>query len=255
MIKLAKEIGIDGTLIEKLEALGYSGYDLNLLEASDDLTRLAICLNYAKAVTAETYRKLNIPREIFIDTLHDVAIWCENNCNRGLKNYCWILNHLKAELFKIGRLQYQLYKCDNDTLEYDYLPFDIGDNLIYVHIPQGEKLIYRDCLISLKSAKEFFERHFPEFEYEFFFTESWLMYRENQLFMIPDSNILQFQTLFDIVYSVPDDEQAIQRIFGKRRKHPIFYPAKTALQKQAKRFMLKGGMLGTGIGIISRNDL
>ena len=255
MIKLANEIGIDAALIEKLKALKDIDADLSALEESNDLMRLAICLKYAAEVTAEKYNRKNIPREVFIDTMHDIAVWCENNDNKGLKNYEWIQNHLHAELFKIGRLQYQMYKCENETLEYDCLPFSRGDNLIYVHIPQGEPLIYRDCLMSLQLAKRFFEEHYPEFEYDYFFSESWLMYRDNQLFMSPDSNILQFQMLFDIVYSVPDDKQAIERIFGKRRRHPVFYPERTTLQRQAKRFMLKGGVLGKGIGILSKSDI
>ena len=35
--------------------------------------------------------------------------------------------------------------------------------------------------------------------------------------MNSSSNILQFSTLFDLVYSVEDDRQAIERIFGKRK--------------------------------------
>ena len=49
-------------------------------------------------------------------------------------------------------------------------------------------------------------------------------------------NILQFQSLFDIVMSSTDDRQAIERIFGKRRLIKKNYPENTSLQKRAKRF-------------------
>lgn len=255
MIELANEIGLDKALIDKLEKTDITDITLDNLDNYNDLTRLAVCLNYAKNITQKEYEKLAIPREIFIDTMHDIAIWCENNGNKGLKNHKWICNHLQLELFKIGRLQYQMYKCENDTLDYVCLPFDYGDNLVYIHIPQGEKLRYEACLQSLSQAKQFFEEYFPKFEYTYFFCESWLLYRENQLFMSPDSNILQFQLLFDIVYSAPDDKQAIERIFGKKHILPLLYPEKSSLQKQARRFITKGGKLGIGIGLIHKSDI
>ena len=254
MNKLAKEIGLSDELIAKLNDIS-AGCNLDKLEKSDDLTRLAICLNYAAKVTEKEYEKRGIPRDIFIDTMRDITLWCENNGGRGLRNYKWIQNHLKCELFRIGRLQYQLCKSEDDKLQYDFLPIHYGDNIVYVHIPQGEPLEYTACLKSLMKAKLFLFSYFPAFEYEFFFCESWLLYRENQLFMQPDSNILQFQLLFDIVYSVPDDRQAIERIFGKRHLFKALYPENTSLQLSAKRFMQHGGKLGIGIGIINKNDI
>lgn len=227
----------------------------SVLSTCDDLTRLAVCLYYAENITKAEYIKKGISLDIFVDTMDDIAIWCENNDNKGLKNYNWIKNHLKMELFKIGRLQYQLYKCNNTTLDYNFLPFSKGDNLIYVHIPQGEKLEYSKCVESLQMAKAFFNKHYNNFEYRFFFCESWLLYGENFQFMSPSCNILQFQSLFDIVYSVPDDKQAIERIFGKRQLFKNKYPDNTTLQRQAKNFMRAGNKLGIGIGIIDKNDI
>ncbi|MBR3148860.1 MAG: DUF5596 domain-containing protein [Eubacterium sp.] len=255
MLELASKIGLDASLIDKLTTLTDIDADLSRLPSADDVTRLAICVKYAKKITEKEYKSKGIPDNIFIDTMHDIAVWCENNGNKGLKNYSWIEHHLKCELFKIGRLQYQMYRCDNDSLDYDCLPFDYGENLIYVHIPQGERLIYSECLKSLMNAKLFFLSYFSDFKYRYFFSESWLLYRENQLFMAADSNILQFQLLFDIVYSAPDEAQAIERIFGKKRILKSLYPENTSLQRRAKRYMKRGGKLGIGIGIIDKNDI
>lgn len=227
----------------------------SVLKNHNDITRLAVCLCYAVKYTKGEYDKLGVSYDIFYDTMQDINIWCINNDNKGLKNYNWIKNHLKLELFKIGRLQYQFCVCNNTTLDYSRLPFDKGDNLLYVHIPQGEKLIFSDCVSSLQQSKDFFEKYFPEFQYRFLFSESWLLYSENFLFMSPSSNILQFQSLFDIVYSVPIQKQAIERIFGKRQFFKSKYPTNTSLQRQAKNFMLSGNKLGIGIGIIDKLDI
>lgn len=73
--------------------------------------------------------------------------------------------------------------------------------------------------------------------------------------MKPSCNILQFQSLFDIVVSSPDDRQAIERIFKKRRFIKKFYPENTSLQQNAKQYMMAGNKLGTGFGIIDKTEL
>ena len=223
--------------------------------AKNDMIKLAVALLYSVEFTYPKYQKAVISDEIYFETMKDIAVWCENNNNKGLKNLPWIKNHLNFELFKLGRLQFQIYKCDNRTLNYDLLPFNFGENLIYVHIPQGEKLVYAECVNSLKNAKSFFGEYFPNYDFDYFFCESWLLYGENWQFMNSSSNILQFSTLFDLVYSVEDDRQAIERIFGKRKIIKSKYEEKTTLQRNAKRFMQNGGKLGVGIGILNKNDI
>ena len=221
----------------------------------NDMIKLAVALLYSVEFTYPKYQKAVISDEIYFETMKDIAVWCENNNNKGLKNLSWIKNHLNFDLFKIGRLQFQIYKCDNRTLNYDLLPFNFGENLIYVHIPQGEKLVYAECVNSLKNAKRFFGEYFPNYDFDYFFCESWLLYGENWQFMNSSSNILQFSTLFDLVYSVEDDRQAIERIFGKRKIIKSKYEEKTTLQRSAKRFMQNGGKLGVGIGILFKGDI
>lgn len=225
------------------------------LSAKSDLMRLGVCVSYAAKYTYPQYERLGIGENVFFDTMGDIALWCYNNKNKGLKNYNWIKNHLNCELFRIGRLQFQLYVCNNRTFEYDCLPFDYGARLVYIHIPQGEKLIYSDCVKSILDAKAFFEKYFPDYEYEFFFCESWLLFDENYLFMEPSCNILQFQALFTIVFSNNDDAQAIERIFGKKRLIKSLYPENTSLQKSAKKYMLGGNKMGIGIGLIAKDEI
>lgn len=224
------------------------------LRNKSDLVRLAVMLECTRKLK-DTYKTLNIDDQIFFDTLDDIRIWCENNNNAGLKNYNWIKNHISCQLFKIGRLQYQLFTCKSKMLKYNLLPFNYGEKVIYVHIPQGERLIYGDCVESLKMAKGFFEKYFPDYNYRFFFCESWLLYDENYQFMLPSCNILQFSSLFDVVYSSANDAQAIERIFGKRCFNKKKYPENTTLQKNAKSYILNGGKLGVGIGVIDKSDI
>ena len=89
-------------LTERCKANGFAS-----LCAVGDLMRLAVCVDYAQKYTLPFYEKKGIPLSVFYDTMADISVWCENNDNKGLKNYNWLKNHLKGELFKVGRLQYQ----------------------------------------------------------------------------------------------------------------------------------------------------
>ena len=264
MIELIDNLNLDNNLKDKAKDLARKDKvnvlmcakscnegNFDVLQGKDDLFILVVLIE-CMSKTLEKYKSLGIDEKVFYDTFDDIRIWCENNSNKGIKNYNWIKNHIMCQLFKIGRLQFQFYVCNNDTLNFELLPFEYGDNLIYIHIPQGEKLEYSECVKSLQEAIRFFNRYFPEYKYDFFFCESWLLYEDNWLFMERSSNILEFSTLFDVMYNVEDDSQAIERIFGKRRRLVSMYPEKTTLQKNAKSHLRNKGRLGLGIGLIEK---
>lgn len=264
MINLAKEIGLDLTVISRLssltpkenkkaEALAAKCLegDFSCLKKEKPFIRLAVVLICAVRLR-ERYAEKGISDEVFLDTMSDIKIWCENADNKGVKNYGWLKNHLKLELFRLGRLQFQLYECKNKTLNYKKLPFSYGEKLIYVHIPQGERLDTERCKASFRKAETFFKKYFPEYEYKWYFCESWLLYEGNREFMAKDSNILAFASLFDHCYSVKVDVQTIERVFGKRRLLKRSYPEGTALQRSLKKYMLSGGRAGVGISVIDR---
>ena len=102
-------------------------------------------------------------------------------------------------------------------------------------------------------ADEFFSKYFSEYNYKYYFCESWLLFDGNREFMAEDSNIVKFMSLFDICYSVKIDVQAIERIYGKPKLFKKKYNENTDLQKRAKTYMLEGNKLGIGVGVIDRN--
>ena len=261
MIELAKKLTLNNSLIEKLRLLSgkelkridtcfekCSRGDFSCLKKESDIIRLAVILKCAVKVK-EKYQKAGVSDKIYYDTMSDIKIWCENNGNKGIKEYGWLKNHVSFELFRLGRLQFQLYECKNRTLFYNKLPFSYGEKLVYVHIPQGEKLLKENCLASFTQAKDFFNKYFPDYKYKYYFCESWLLYEGNRDFMDESSNIISFMSLFDIRYSIKYPQQALERIFGKKYFFKSSYPENTKLQKSAKAYMLRGGRLGVGVGV------
>lgn len=236
------------------------------LRGKSPLMKLAVILKAAEK-THFLYKEKGISDKVFEATFTDIKIWCENCGGRGLENINWLKNHISFELFRIGRLQFQFCTCSNPILCYSKLPFNKGERVIYVHIPQGEKLDYDECIKSLKLADEFFKKYFPEYNYNFYFCESWLIFENNKNFMAENSNIVKFMSLFDIHYSVNAEFQPFERIFGTNSNfNSLFYKLNkskrksdinslselTSLQKSAKKYLQSGNKLGIGIGTIPK---
>ena len=259
MLSLAKELGISQHLTAKLSSLDEKKLcslrdkctqkHFKVLKKEDEIYRLGVILLLAKDLK-EQYNISGIDEKIYYDTLSDIKIWCTDN---GIKNYGWLKNHLSFELFRLGRLQFQLFECKSKALLYNKLPFSYGEKLVYIHIPEGEKLSKEECIKSIKEADIFFKTYFPNHKYKYYFCESWLLYEGNRDFMDENSNIVKFMSLFNIAYSVKIDKQAIERIFRKRRFFKKNYPENTSLQKRAKNYISNGNSLGVGVGYILKN--
>lgn len=237
----------------------YANGNVKKIRKCSDLLRLAIALK-AFEYTYKWYKEKGIPDSIFFDTVSDLGIWCRENNNNGLKNYPWIKHHVSFELFKIGRLQFEILKCKNPTMHYSKLPFHYGDTLINVHIPACGKLDTQECRRSLSQAVSFFSRYFPELKWAYFLCESWLVYGNNHAFMAQNSNILQFTNLFTVHYSIHYENQTYERLFGLDRV-PLFrsqirkLPEETSLQKSAKEYRLSGRRFGIGIATIKKQTV
>ena len=262
MLELAKKINLSEPLTANLKAFLEKNSlsvertaercinnSFSCLKGKSKMMRLAVILFLAVRAKGK-YAEKGISDEIYYDTMSDIRIWCEKNSDKGLENYGWLQNHVKLELFRIGRLQFQLYECKNKTLNYNKLPFSYGDNLINIHIPEGERLSREKCIESLEKADEFFAAFYPGYSYDYYFCESWLLFEGNRDFMAENSNIVSFMSLFTISYSLKIDAQTIERVFGKRRLFKRNYPEKTDLQRRTKAYILSGNRPGIGVGFI-----
>lgn len=206
--------------------------------------------------TLSLYRQRNIDEAIFYDTMKDILVWTQNlekdkGC-LGVENIHWLQNHLNCTLFKLGRLQFQhitfSFPAYADKEKKERVNHKIGEKALFVHIPQGEKLIKEECIKSLDKAEQFF----TDYPFKVFICASWLLYEGNKDFMKQDSNIMRFAELFNIIGSTDKTSQAEERIFGKEEKDPSLYPENTSLQRQCKAYLLSGKKTGTGFGIIER---
>lgn len=169
------------------------------------------------------FREAGIPEDVFSATLKDITIWARAFFRRhgyyGLSEARWVARGMHMEVLRLGRLQFEPSALPDKT------------PVLKVHIPEDGPLKQEEALDSFRRAKDFFSRPFA-----FFTCDSWLLFPGLSPLLPRDSNILQFQQMFEILGTDLSSRQAEERIFGFLADSPEDYPAVTSLQKRAKKY-------------------
>ena len=126
-----------------------------------------------------------------------------------------------------------------------------GDNVCKIHISASGPLKPELCKHSLIRANAFFKTHFADFNPKGFSCDSWLLDIQLADYLKSDSNIINFQSLFNL-YPIPDsnDNQTMERVFGKRPKKLAQAPQNNLLQKSIVQHMQNGKHWRHGGGVI-----
>ena len=215
----------------------------------DFLSYLYMCENLKKK-----YDEKNIPEEILIDTVKDIAIWTDlwSDLKSGLfLGECqWLKRHLSMKLFKIGRLQFYMGKAETDIPEKGIIA---GDDVIEIHIPASGPLKESECKESLKMAREFFKKNFPEYDYKCFTCHSWLLDDSLDELLDKESNIIKFRKMFEL-RGKEESDAILRYVFSWNttlRKLPKEVPGSSFALK-VKEKALKGGKFYEALGVIDK---
>ena len=200
----------------------------------------------------EEYKKRGISEKIYWDTFSDFTIWCQN-CKEetgkyGLRQYEWLFRHIDMTLFRLGRLQFEAFPSEWN-LTYGEYTVKKGEDVIYVHIPQGAPLAKAECEKSFKEAFSMFGKE------KAYICHSWLLGPELSEILGENSNIGKFRSFFHVVLRDYDTREAEERIFKMVQENVSVYPETTSLQRAAKQFLMEGGHLGNGVGILRESCL
>lgn len=198
----------------------------------------------------EEYQKQGISEKVFFDTFYDLTIWCRNSKRRfgnyGIREQGWLWRHLEMTIFRLGRLQFEKMKSEWEV-NLETVHIKKGEPVISIHIPEGGAMDIEECRKSFLLAKEFWGNDLS------YVCHSWLLGPELSMFLGEETNIIRFQKFFEIVavdYEIPEGEE---RIFGRLQENPENYEETTRLQKKAKEYLMQGGKLGGGLGILKEN--
>ena len=232
----------------EIQPISISQYDIT---QKDGRKNLLSYLYMCEEISAK-YAQKGIDEEILLDTLADLVRWTETWS--GLKGSLyfgetgWLRNHLGMNLFELGRLQYAFGEADWDVAKKNIKK---GDNVIKIHIPGAGPLIKEDCERSLEKAKEFFKEFYPEYEYKYFTCHSWLLDETLKEILKPESNILSFQSLFEI--SGPEESYDIIKYVLKwdaTKETVNSYVPATSFAKKVQERVNEGKAFYAALGVI-----
>lgn len=146
------------------------------------------------------YEEKGIPREILLDTLRDLVLWTvawsEKEGMLCLHEQGWMKRHVTMRVFRIGRLQFSPGNAKTDIA---VKGVSKGEPILEIHVPADGPMDYAQCLDSIRRAKEFYAKYYPEYSYRCITFHSWLLDASLQEILNEESNVLKFQKLFDTV--------------------------------------------------------
>ena len=215
------------------------------------MLRMAFCL-FCTDTMYEIFKEKGISDEVYLDSLIDLRIWaytCMKNYGEwGMREFPWLANALRGELFRLGRLQFEYTHLDHCGYDKHGVDYKEGDTVIGVHIPEDGRMTAEERLDSYKKAYKMFGN-------PVFICETYLFYPKQYNFLPPNSNIVSFMNEFDIVYSEEDRSMKdMWRIFGLRDNYdPSGLPRETSLQRAYADHISKTGKNGMGYGVMVFN--
>ena len=203
---------------------------------------LLMSLYFCEA-TAEKAKIQGLPHEVLLETLSDIptwtrAYWREHN-DIGLYEYGWTTLAHNLYLHKLGRLE--------------FMP---SAGKMEVHIPAGEPMKPEECLRSFEKSVDFFGKYYPDFNYETYYTDSWLLDDTLENFLGKDSNILKFARLFKRSEKKESDA-ALRFTFGwsATRENLHTYKIRNGFMQKMYDYVMNGGKLYEVYGEIEKADI
>lgn len=230
------------------DAVTVETYDKNCKDGKRNL----LSFLYMCEETERRYKEKGIPESILLDTLKDIPAWTRDWSNvKGelfLGELPWLSAHLRAKLFKLGRLEF----CTN-IAHHDIPQFGVkaGDRVIEVHIPSRGKLTPEACEASLEQARAFYAKYFPEYDHKCFTCHSWLLSETLNQYLPESSNILHFGNMFTRI-STDESDALLRYIFRwdtNRQNLPYAVPNNEFAEK-VKKAALKGAKFYDTLGAI-----
>ena len=198
-------------------------------------------------LTVEKMLAQGVSYENAVLSLRDITVWCKV-CKRdfgewGLHEIAWIEHTLRAELWRLGRLQFETVSFDYDDVELENGTIKRGETVINVHIPEDGPIPREERYASYRAAREFFGL-------DKFIIDTYLLYPAQRDFLPENSNVRDFMDdFYTFKWGEYDDYTDMWRLFG-RRDHwdPAELPRDTSLHRAYADHLARTGKCGWGVG-------
>lgn len=185
------------------------------------------------------HRRHGIPDEVSWATLADLGrqlgLHRRMHGEAGLEVPTWLWSHFTGALYQLGRLQFCRSRVPWEPAVLERLGAGPrhGEPALDLHIPEAGPLAPAECDRSLRWAREFFPRHFPDERYRIVICTSWLLDEQLAGYLRPDSNIVRFQRRFRLLPgSVAEgDDDVVMFVFRRAAPSLDELPQRTSLER------------------------
>ena len=190
----------------------------------------------------------DLPEDVFVATMGAFTRFVREHLRSwgrvGFDRAFWTTRQVHARLLRVGEMEYELRGEE-------------GDPRISLHIPSNTVLRAELLNRSVDGARALFARFYPEWADAPILLHSWLLSPALPQLLPEGSNILRFQSAFDILETEQESDDCLEWVFkiagGQRESVRLEdLPENTSLQRSMKAYLLAGGGVGSGRGVLAR---
>lgn len=154
----------------------------------------------------------------------------------------WTARQISGNLFRIGELEYEFVEEEDDQH-------------VAIHIPSDANITLDVVRDSYQKARKCIEIFFPEYKSVRMICESWLLSPALKKCLKKDSNIIRFQNLFVIEKMDYESMDFMEWVFKNPNLTFDELPENTSLQRNMKKYLIEGGIVGEGTGRLVEANL
>ncbi|SCJ59369.1 Uncharacterised protein [uncultured Clostridium sp.] len=203
----------------------------------------------------ELDRERGIPEQVTLDTLAALSRFVRDFYTQegswGFRGQGWIWRQLSGGIYRIGALEFERFRYHGPALGAGEAALTPGEKLLSVHIPGDTVLTEAAIADAYARAEGFFARFAPDWDYQKFYCDSWMLSPRLKKLLKPASRILRFQRDYEILEFNGEDCHYIRWIFGAQTD-PALFKEETSLQRSVKAYVLAGGSVGAGVGVFAK---
>ena len=131
-----------------------------------------------------------------------------------------------------------------------------GDPVIDFHIPTGVPYDLSAIRETFQMGRDFFQKHYPEYDYQAFWCVSWLYSPQLPHIMTKtDSHILSIQQQGYICPATPGETSLFEFVFKTAKPDFESIQPKTSLERNVISFVEKGGKVNAGLYLYWLKDI
>ncbi len=243
-------------LLENVHDLKECDIKSYLKNDGDDKGKNVIMFLYFCEALSNQYQNKGISENILLESVKNLPVAImrekEKSGTIGIEKDAWVTFALKFEIFRLGRLEFQISKMYPEGQDGG---IGTDENIIDIHIPADGGSVYPNvCDEAIKQADEFFTQFFPEHPYQYYTCFSWLLDENLREFLDENSNIIQFQKRFTILHKREQDS-IIHFLFKfgfTDREEIREIESKSEFAKKIKEKALAGGKFYNVLGMFKR---